>query len=94
MEEPTERLRRSSLEGAGERRREKSRMSASLSDPRMKEGEDTIGRIVGGVARGDMKGAGEELRDSRGEWRGDILGDSPSRDVTLPLSLQRIQRRV
>lgn len=77
----------SSLWKAGERRSEKSRMSASLSDPLMKEGEETSGRRDGGVARGEVMCAGEEFRDSRGECRGDIFGESPSREATLPLSL-------
>lgn len=64
-------------------------MSASLSDPRIKEGEETRGRRAGGVARGETMCAGDEFRDSRGECRGDILGDSPSREATLPLSLGR-----
>lgn len=64
-------------------------MSASLSDPRIKEGEEISGRRAGGVARGEAMWAGDELRDSRGECRGDILGESPSREATLPLSLRK-----
>lgn len=79
----------SSLGKAGDRRSEKSRISASLSDPRIKEGDEISGRSAGGVARGEAMCAGDELRDSRGECRGDILGERPSREATLPLSLKR-----